>query len=205
MTKAFKCCSWTPTTKTCPPRDKTVCPPVCASVLSEFVDEEVDLGGLGRMMAMTSNDDLNRLASLEFAADFGRANVYQLLPHRREPGHRRTTSTAHIEGRFLFSGSLNYEQLEHQLEAGGKLKKTNITDEFTYENYPPSIWPNRDGFVVIASTGKLEIVSTGIVPKSGDVVVSLVAEPVQPQTVKSIRKSVSSARSVRPKPTAVPA
>lgn len=153
-------------------------PTVCASVLSEFVDEEVDLGGLGRMMAMTSNDDLNRLASLEFAADFGRANVYQLPPHRREPGHRRTTSTAHIEGRSLFGGSWNYEQLEHQLESGGKLKKTNITDAFTYEDYLIRYGLSATVLFVITSSGKLEIVSDGISPKSGDVVVSLVTEEV---------------------------
>jgi hypothetical protein len=131
------------------------------------------------MMAMTSNDDLNRLASLEFAADFGRANVYQLSPHRREPGHRRTTSTAHIEGRSLFGGSLNYEQLEHSLEAGGKLKKTNITDTFTYEDYLIRYGLTATVLFVITQSGKLEIVSEGSLPKSGDVVVSLVTEQAE--------------------------
>lgn len=179
-------------------------PAVCASVLSEFVDEEVDLGGLGRMMAMTSNDDLNRLASLEFAADFGRANVYQLPPHRREPGHRRTTSTAHIEGRSLFGGSMNYEQLEHQLDSGGKLKKTNITDAFTYEDYMIRYGWSATVLFVITSSGKLEIVSEGILPQSGDVVVSLVAQQLQePQRSKPTPKPSRAKRSALPNPMSV--
>ena len=181
-------------------------PAVCASVLSEFVDEEVDLGGLGRMMAMTSNDDLNRLASLEFAADFGRANVYQLPPHRREPGHRRTTSTAHIEGRSLFRGSLNYEQLEHRLDAGGKLKKTNITDAFTYEDYLIRYGLNATVLFVITASGKLEIVSEDTLPQSGDAVVSLVIEHGQePQRSKPERETARFRSAVTRKPMPVPA
>lgn len=181
-------------------------PAVCASVLSEYVDEEVDLGGLGRMMAMTSNDDLNRLASLEFAADFGRANVYQLPPHRREPGHRRTTSTAHIEGRTLFGGSLNYEQFEHRLEAGGKLKKTNITDAFTYEDYLIRYGLTATVLFVITSSRKLQIVSEGILPKSGDIVVSLVSEQVQePQHFEPKQRTARVEGATLQKPMPIPA
>ena len=176
-------------------------PAVCASVLSEFVDEEVDLGGLGRMMAMTSNDDLNRLASLEFAADFGRAHVYQLPPHRREPGQRRTTSTAHIEGRYLFGGTLNYERLEHEVDAGGRLKKTNITDAFTYEDYLMRYGLRATVLFVITASQKLEIVSDGMLPRPGDVVVSLVREPPrEPQPSNSSRGNIRDEDPLLPQP-----
>ena len=158
------------------------------------------------MMAMTSNDDLNRLASLEFAADFGRGNVYQLPPHRRAPGHRRTTSTAHIEGRSLFGGSFNYEQLEHRLDAGGKLKKTNITDAFTYEDYLIRYGLSATVLFVITASGKLEIVSEVILPQSGDIVVSLVTEHDQePQPSKPERGTVRFKSTDTPTPTPVPA
>jgi len=151
-------------------------PAVCASVLSEYVDEEVDLGGLGRMIAMTSNDDLNRLASLEFAGDFGRANVYQLRPRENAASERRKTSKAHIQGRFLFHSTLNFEKLEHEMEAGATVKKTKITDEFTYENFLYQHGISSTLLFVIRESGKLEIVAADDVePVSGDTVVSLVA------------------------------
>ena len=38
-------------------------------------------GGLGRLLAMTADDDVNVLATLHFRELFGRAGVYQLAPH----------------------------------------------------------------------------------------------------------------------------
>ncbi len=54
-------------------------PSQCASIISEYM-EEIDLAGLGRLLAVTPNDDLNTLAAMEFAPVFGRAEVYQLSP-----------------------------------------------------------------------------------------------------------------------------
>jgi hypothetical protein len=54
-------------------------PSQCASIVSEYM-EEIDLAGIGRLLAVTPNDDLNTLAAMEFAPVFGRENVYQLSP-----------------------------------------------------------------------------------------------------------------------------
>ncbi len=55
----------------------------CISVLSEYVHEELDLAGIGRLLALTPNDEVNSLASIEFAHHFGRKNVFQLAPWDR--------------------------------------------------------------------------------------------------------------------------
>jgi CPA1 family monovalent cation:H+ antiporter len=47
----------------------------CASILSEHVQEELDLGGIGRLIALTPNDEVNALAVRELAHVFGRAQV----------------------------------------------------------------------------------------------------------------------------------
>lgn len=155
-------------------------PAVCASVLSEYVDEEVDLGGLGRMMAMTSNDDLNRLASLEFSGDFGRENAYQLRPRKKATNNKRRTSKAHIEGRFLFNSELDYDKLEHQIDMGAMLKKTNITEEFTYEDYVFRYGMSSTVLFVIRASGTLDIVaSDDQLPKPGDSVISLIVDAAE--------------------------
>src|SRR5690606_20915260 len=38
-------------------------------------DEEFKLDGIGRLLALTSNDEVNTLAALQFGAEFGRAEV----------------------------------------------------------------------------------------------------------------------------------
>jgi hypothetical protein len=47
-------------------------PAECASILSEEVREEFDLFGIGRLLAMPPNDEVNALAAREFAHAFGR-------------------------------------------------------------------------------------------------------------------------------------
>ncbi|MEE8204867.1 MAG: sodium:proton antiporter, partial [Dehalococcoidales bacterium] len=48
-----------------------------ASILSQYAREGIDLGGIGRLLALTSDDEFNSLASLEFANILGRRQVYQ--------------------------------------------------------------------------------------------------------------------------------
>ena len=151
---------------------------VCASVLSEFVDEEVDLGGLGRMLAVTPNDDLNRLASLEFAHDFGRANVYQLVAKGAGASERRKTSTAHLEGRKLFTEEAHFESLAARFENGASVKRTRITQEFTLEDFFDRHGASATILFIVTATKSLEIVTTGTVEaKAGDVVIALVDPP----------------------------
>ncbi|MDZ7681462.1 MAG: NAD-binding protein [Fodinibius sp.] len=53
------------------------------NVLSEFALEEIDLDGIGRMLSLTPNDEVNSLAALRFGDIFGRSHVFQLPPNIR--------------------------------------------------------------------------------------------------------------------------
>jgi len=53
-------------------------PCLYGSALAEAAREEIDYTGLGRMLAVTSNNEVNSLACLHYAEDFGRQEVYQL-------------------------------------------------------------------------------------------------------------------------------
>ncbi|MCZ7528444.1 MAG: cation:proton antiporter [Acidimicrobiia bacterium] len=64
-------------------------PSVYGSVLSDRALDEVDLGGIGRMLALTPNDEVNALAAQQFVPIFGRKNVFQLAPGPRRPGRAR--------------------------------------------------------------------------------------------------------------------
>src|SRR5690606_37562301 len=63
-------------------------PAHCMSIVSEEI-EDLELPGVGRLMAMTRNDDLNTLAAVEFVPVLGRANIYQLA-YRDTSGGRRS-------------------------------------------------------------------------------------------------------------------
>jgi len=60
---------------------------LAANALSAQVAERISLSPIGRLLALTSNHEVNSLACLQYARIFGRNNVYQLAERRRSaPG-----------------------------------------------------------------------------------------------------------------------
>ena len=80
------------------------------NVLSEFALEEIDLDGIGRMLSLTPNDEVNSLAALRFGEIFGRSHVFQLPPNIRGEVENKEVSS-HLSGRILFNDKLNFERL----------------------------------------------------------------------------------------------
>ena len=155
-------------------------PVQCASILSEYVEEEIDLGSIGRLLAVTPNDDLNALAVMEFAQVFGRAEVYQLTPTEATAGRRESTSP-HIGGRYVFGPSANFDALALRLAQNSQIKRTKITEEFTYEQFRELYGPSAFVLFVKDEFGKLTVCSADAPsePKPGQTVIALV-DPVDP-------------------------
>lgn len=150
--------------------------PTCwASVLSEYVREEADLGGIGRFLAMTPNDELNALAAGEFAEVFGRAEVYQLPTRSGETGRQEPLSAQHL-GRVLFHGDATYSHLAQRFAGGSVVKTTTLTDEFDYGAFGDHY---GDSAVILFSrdaAGKLTVSTADapVTPGPGDTLISLV-------------------------------
>jgi hypothetical protein len=105
-----------------------------ASIGSEFVIQGLELGGIGRLLAMTPNDEVNSIATMEFRDYFGRENVYQLpLPKKSSERHRRIPQ--HLRGRQLFGPAGTYEAISRRVEAGAQIKKTTLSADFTYDKF----------------------------------------------------------------------
>jgi len=147
-----------------------------ANVLSEFVLEELDLGGMGRLLAMTANDDVNSLAAERFAGLFGRAQVYQLTP--RAQGSKRHDAAYSHRVRYAFSESLTHEAIERRVEAGERVKTTRLREEFGFEQWRRT---HGDGavplFLVRGATVEVFAVGKSLEPRPGDVLIGLVRTP----------------------------
>jgi NhaP-type Na+/H+ or K+/H+ antiporter len=87
-------------------------------ILSEKVLDEINLFGIGKLLAVTSNDEANSLAALHFASAFGRKQVYQLPPETGAEESRRFAFPQHLQGRYLFGPQATYDRLS-KLFAGG--------------------------------------------------------------------------------------
>ena len=149
-----------------------------ANILSEHVDEEVDLGGIGRFLAMTSNAEVNALAAQHFAELFGRANVYQLAPQQGGPS-RTAMADEHLKGQFLFDPEATYEALDERFESGATIKTTNLSDEFDYEAFQQLYGDSALPLLLATTTDRLAIATAGqtLDPRPGQKLIALVDTP----------------------------
>ena len=124
------------------------------NILNEDVDLELELSGIGRLLALTPNDEVNTLACDQFADLFGGSETYQLAESERPPG----IELSRLGGRTLFADDLDYDRLRDELEAGASVRRTRLSDTFTLEDLQAEHPAIRPAFVV--RSDRLTVVTT---------------------------------------------
>ena len=149
------------------------------NALSEHITGKVDPSGLGRVLAMTPNDEVNTLAAQNFASLFGRSGCYQLCPQKATGAKKGEGGLNRTGGRLLFREGVTYQTLADLFERGARVKETRITEEF---DYPAFLRMNGADAVVlfrIAGTGadrrlRVNVADVTLEPVPGDTLLSLV-------------------------------
>ena len=131
----------------------------CASIMSDFVHEEADLSGIGRMFAMTPNDAINAMAVSEYSHMFGRKNVYQLANNDTRSGQRQTVGNQQ-KGRVLFGEGINHRTLAQLFSRGFRVKTTSLTQEFGIDEFRATNGEETLILMSIDSSGYLEIATS---------------------------------------------
>lgn len=151
-------------------------PTFWASVLSEYARDELELGGIGRLLAMTPNDEVNALACQEFLDFFGRAEVYQ-LPTKAISTERREPVSTHRLGRRLFAVDLTYHRLAERFAEGATVKTTPLTAEFDYRAFRDRYADTATVLFSIDETGRVTIatVDSPLNPRPGHRLISLIS------------------------------
>lgn len=80
------------------------------------------------MLAMTENNDVNSMAVNYMRAHFNESQLYQLPINTKKIRES-------LMGQQLFSDPYDAEMLSHLLEKGAVIKATELTPEFTYEDW----------------------------------------------------------------------
>ena len=94
---------------------------------------DVELTGIGRMLALTPNHEVNSLATLHYSELFGRGQVFQ-LPPRTQQSAEETGTPHHLRGRFLFAPHANCAFLRQQLADGSTIQSIPIDENFNLES-----------------------------------------------------------------------
>lgn len=153
------------------------------NVLAEEATDRLDLNGIGRVLALTSNDEVNALAALHFVDVFGRAEVYQLVT-KGEAKTRKETSPGHLKGRFLFGRDATRESLERRFQGGAVVRTTRLTEKFDFGAYRARYGDSALPLFLVSEERALAIftVNDPPAPRPGQTLISLV-EGDRPEAV----------------------
>ncbi len=155
-------------------------PAFYSNVYSDTVLERVELGGIGRLLAMTGNDEVNSLVALHFTPLFGRNQIYQLAPEEAKLGG---SVSSHLRGRSLFGEGLTHSELSRRFYAGWTFKKTRVTESFDYEAYLARYQNQVVPMFLIGEGGRLQVLAAGggMKPGPGQTLISLTKPLPEPE------------------------
>jgi len=95
-----------------------------ANVLSEGIKDSLDLSRIGRLVAVTSNDEVNTLAALHFGEVFSADDIYQ-LPTRTD-GRAGLNIPQRLRARSLFADDATYLALSDRFDRGDTLRVISV-------------------------------------------------------------------------------
>lgn len=108
------------------------------SPLSEDAQHNLDLSGLGRLLAIGSGTDFNALVTSWFVYQYGRGTAYALPDGRRQYAGSKHKAAALRRPVTLFSEDATYWTLLNTLVQGGAIHATTLSAEFGYDDYRAS-------------------------------------------------------------------
>lgn len=134
-------------------------------ILSEYAVEDMELAGLGSLVAATHDDDTNSTAAREFGHALGQSNTYQLrrqgeaLPERSRPkdeheaqradeatdtpdddarspeAQAKQQTASKLTARVAFSPPMSAPELDAATREGMQVRRTKLTEQHTLEDF----------------------------------------------------------------------
>ncbi|MAS35866.1 MAG: hypothetical protein CL610_17790 [Anaerolineaceae bacterium] len=164
------------------------------SILAEDTVDELDLNGIGRILAMTSNDEVNALADIHLAELFGSAETYQLSPRSTNNSGRNDLSLE-LHGRYVFGRDITFTRLNQLFADGAEIRTTNLTEKFRFTDFRAQYNDHAIPMFLVGKDGHVDIFTTDkkLEPVAGQTVISIIAgasadptkEPVEPAEIKA--------------------
>lgn len=146
-------------------------------VLSEHALYETDLSEMGKLLALTANDEVNSLAALHFSERFGTTAVFQLaVAGTTSEKSDAKEPASHLRGQILFSKDIGYDALARRVVEGATVKATKISDKFTFDSFRDEYGESATPLFIATERGKLRIITAGmeVNPQPGDKIIALV-------------------------------
>ncbi|MGC9342469.1 MAG: cation:proton antiporter [Bacteroidales bacterium] len=143
------------------------------SIISEKLIDKLNLEGIGKLIALTSNDEANAMAVLHFSEIFSNENLFQISPDIK--ASEKEFSPQYLRGRFLFGEDISYSSITNRYSEGAVIKSTKLTEKFSYEDFKAKHGDSFTPLFLIDSKNTLIPFTSGdkIVPEAGSSIIAL--------------------------------
>ena len=156
------------------------------NVLSEDFEAKAPLDGLGHLVCLTRNDEINSLACLHLAPLFGRSSTFQLAPATLAAREENGEIPLHLRGKVLFAGGVDFWALQRRFRNGAVVKSTRLGEDFGLDRFLATYYhPDAPAIPLFTVTedGRLRVFTALDEPRAqeGDTVIAVV-EPGDEET-----------------------
>jgi hypothetical protein len=134
------------------------------NALSDHALEHLELIGIGRLLALTPNPEVNSLAAQHFSELFGKSEVYRLAAEAGV-GQKGGRFEAALKGRVLFGEKCGHSELARRIADGAKVKKTLLTEQFNFERFRERYGEESLPLLMISPKGEVRVFTAGQPPQ----------------------------------------
>jgi hypothetical protein len=129
--------------------------------------------------------EMNTLSEIHYRHEFGERKLYRLKFSDEKVKSERDDKQGNFHSQWLFGKDVTYTKLASMLSKKARIKITNITDSYSFEQYKA----DNKQFVplyTIDKEGKLHVITDkfdGVVPRDRKLISLVVEDEVQPKPV----------------------
>tara|TARA_R110001606_G_scaffold11354_5_gene49221 strand:- start:31061 stop:32881 length:1821 start_codon:yes stop_codon:yes gene_type:complete len=149
------------------------------NAVSDHADRHLDLIGLGQVLTLTPQKELNALAGLRFRSEFGSNHIYTLSTEVEKDGTEQKSRTKATHGyHVLFGNDITFSKLASLIAQGAKIKQTKLSESFDYTAYQEQYGKRATPLFAFNNKKRLYFFTAidPIEPEQGWTIVSLVQE-----------------------------
>jgi len=102
--------------------------------VSEYADSRLDLVGIGHLLGLSPQRELNALAGMRYRLEFGEHRLFSLANANEDNVSEKLAIAQKHKGRTLFNGDLSYRKFASLLSQGAKTRVTTLSDSFSFND-----------------------------------------------------------------------
>lgn len=132
------------------------------SAVSEYADRRLDLVGIGRLLALSAQRELNLLAVHRYRREFGDEHLFTLQTRESDVDSKEDVPLP--AGYVAFGKDVTYARLAAAISLGAEVRETELTENFDFDDYYRRYYKKAVPLFAIDPKGRLHTFTGEVKP-----------------------------------------